>query len=417
MDCKARAGQSRPAGLERTRVAGIHVPLLLAQMLPTSAAPDALPGGSLLPHVGCAPYKPASTCAKPPSVLTVLYPCVRCPWPQRWWVQTMFAGHRVVCYEAATVDDVRQAHVVVAAFRTPKRTTDGWEFPNSLLKRLGIGGGMLVGKVLVHLDDEYGARNPRTDADWGAYCAMYAGWKHVFRNYWSEPWAARVSRSHAMNCSAICPAQHASQQPVAVHRNSAASPRVEWTPLGWSANWQPGTPPRRSSTRTSLIGFYGNEKYQLRPNRGALMAKFEKATDLKVERLLGRVGFGRGNASNYVRLMHDTRLCLQISGLSAECYRMYEAFDAGCVPVLINQFGKETATQYKFLLGTGGGRGPAPFPWGESPADLKARLGKLRDDENALDAVQAETMSWWNQSLSHFRGRVQASAWTVPVEC
>jgi hypothetical protein len=319
----------------------------------------------------------------------------------------MFAGHRVVCYETATVADVQSAQVVVAAFRNPKRISDGWEFPAPLLERLGISSKYLVGKVLVHLDDEYGARSPRTEADWQAYCALYTGWRHVFRNYWSAAWASMVGRNHAMNCSALC----------AGERISSLGPRVEWTPLGWSANWQPGHRPRRSSKRGSLVGFYGNEKYQLRPNRGALMARFEKGTDLKVERLLGRVGFGRGNASNYVRLMHDTRLCLQISGLSAECYRMYEALDAGCVPVLINQFGKETAIQYRFLLASNGGRGAAPFPWGESPSDLKARLLQLRDDSEALDRVQRNTMRWWNQSLAHVRGRLLGSAWTVPVAC
>jgi len=334
----------------------------------------------------------------------------------------MFQGHHVLCYEAATVNDVRRAHVVIAAFRNPKRTNDGWDFPTSLLRPLGIGSEMLVGKVLIHLDDEYGARNPRTNADWRAYCAMYAGWKHVFRNYWSEPWSTRVRANHAMNCSFICSSdaqsQRSTMQPPPHGRvNSAVSPRVEWTPLGWSANWQTGRRLPRASKRSVLIGFYGNEKYQLRPNRGALMARFEKATDLKVERLLGRVGFGRGNATNYARLMHDTRLCLQISGLSAECYRMYEALDAGCVPVLVNQFGKETSTQYKFLLGSGGGRGFVPFPWAETPSNLKERLSQLRDDESKLDAVQRDTIRWWNQSLSHFRARVQASAWTVPVAC
>ena len=335
----------------------------------------------------------------------------------------MFAGQRVVCYEDATAADVRGAHVVVAAFRNPKRISDGWDFP-PLLKRLGLSGSELVGKVLVHLDDEYGARNPRTEADWRNYCAMYAGWRHVFRNYWSDAFAARVGRNHAMNCSALCGAQ--TPPSGSGHRGaSAASPRVEWTPLGWSANWQPGHRPRRASERAARIGFYGNEKYQLKPNRNTLMARFERETGMKVERMLGRVGFGRGNASNYVRLMHDTQLCLQISGLSAECYRMYEALDAGCVPVLINQFGKQTATQYRFLLGerlgaaAGGAsrRPPPPFPWGETPAELKGRLEQLRDDENALNAVQRDTIRWWNASLAHVRSRVITSGSLVPVAC
>ena len=329
----------------------------------------------------------------------------------------MFAGQRFVCYASATAEDVRRAHVVVAAFRTPKRISDGWEFATSLLPRLQLAPDVLVGKVLVHLDDEYGARNPRSEADWRAYCSMYAGWRRVFRNYWSVAWAERVARNHAMNCSVICDGSGGGGGGGGRH-GSAASPRVEWTPLGWSANWQPGTHPRRSSRRAALIGFYGNEKYQLKPNRGTLIARFEKATSLEVTRQLGRVGFGRGNASNYVRMMHDTRLCLQISGLSAECYRMYEALDAGCVPVLINQFGKETATQYKFLLGRTGALA-APFPWGETADALSGRLAELRASDEALNQVQRETLRWWNASLEHFRGRVVAGGWsaTMNVVC
>ena len=311
----------------------------------------------------------------------------------------MLVGHRVVCYEDATKEDVLAAHIVVAAFKTPRRMADGWSFP-PLLEQLGLSGSALVGKVLVHLDDEYGAKTPRTEDNWRDYCAMYAGWRHVFRNYWSESWVSRVGRNHAMNCSCDAGAS--------VHGGGHAGPRVEWTPLGWSANWQPGAKPRRASRRTSgFIGFYGNEKFQLKPNRGALMGRFERETGLKVERMLGRAGFGRGNASNYVRLMHDTQMCLQISGLSAECYRMYEALDAGCVPILINQFGKETATQYKFLLGAKDvRRPPAPFPWGDTPEALKDALGRLKADEAALNSMQRDTMKWWNASLAHVRQRV-----------
>ena len=64
----------------------------------------------------------------------------------------MFAGQEVLCYEAATAEDVRRAHVIVACFKTPKRISDGWDFA-SLLGRLGLSNKEFVGKVLVHLDD------------------------------------------------------------------------------------------------------------------------------------------------------------------------------------------------------------------------------------------------------------------------
>ena len=62
------------------------------------------------------------------------------------------------------------------------------------------------------------------------------------------------------------------------------------------------------------------------------------------------------------------QLCLQVAGLSTECYRMYEALDSGCVPILVDELGGYTtaAEQYRFIL-----RGPdgaaAPSPASSSP--------------------------------------------------
>ena len=193
-------------------------------------------------------------------------------------------------------------------------------------------------------------------------------------------------------------------------------------PLGWSSNWQPrdtaAESPRRSSARSTDVGFYGNEKYQLKPNRAHLIARFERETGATVTRALGRVGFGRGNATEYVRVMHDTRYCLQISGLSAECYRMYESFDAGCLPLLVDEFGFEpgqTAAQYRFLLAGAGAHWRAPFPHAAAPRGLRETLERLARDANALDMLQLETARWWNATLSSIVARVQASARAVCV--
>ena len=342
----------------------------------------------------------------------MLYPCLRSPWTRKWWEETLFAGHRIVCNEVATVDDVRDAQVLVAAFKNPRNKREGWEFKRSILQRLHLSDGHLSGKVLVHIDDEYGARRKQTDSDWSVYCSLYSGWKHVFRNYWSEAWARMVPPSSGasswapgrLNCTEHCPSS-----------SLGVPPRVEWMPLGWSANWRPRgnqEPPRPTASRSHFIGFYGNEKYQLKPNRGALIARFEKETGVKVTRLLGRVGFGKGNLSHYEHMMHDTRLCLQISGLSAECYRMYESLDAGCVPVVVDQFGQEMDAQYRFFLGTRRRHQvPAPFPRALAPADLRDTLKKLGNSDE-LGAMQKETHAWWNHSLRHIRSRLQHVSWS-----
>ena len=151
-------------------------------------------------------------------------------------------------------------------------------------------------------------------------------------------------------------------------------------------------------------------RYQLKPNRAHLIARFERETGARVTRALGRVGFGRGNASEYVRMMHDTRFCLQISGLSAECYRMYESLDAGCVPLLIDEFGfpGQTTAQYRFLLGGPASRRRAPFPHAATPLGLKQVLLELQASTASLDAMQLETRSWWKATLLHLTSRVRA---------
>ena len=70
----------------------------------------------------------------------------------------MFAGHWLVCYEDATATDVRRAQVLFGRFRSASRPSDGWDFDAQLMPRLGLDASALRGKVLVHLDDEYGAR-------------------------------------------------------------------------------------------------------------------------------------------------------------------------------------------------------------------------------------------------------------------
>lgn len=324
----------------------------------------------------------------------------------------MFAGHRFVCNRVATAEDVREAQVLVAAFKNPREKREGWEFTTSILRRLQLTERDVAGKVLVHLDDEYGARRRQTDADWAVYCSLYAGWKHVFRNYWSEAWARMVPRTAGtqpwspgrLNCSAQCGAL-----------GKGLGTRVEWMPLGWSSNWSPSQDHefRPSTSRLHFIGFYGNEKYQLKPNRGALIARFERETGVKVTRLLGRVGFGKGNLSQYQHMMHNTQLCLQISGLSAECYRMYESLDAGCVPVVIDQFGHETEAQYRYFLGNRRRNSLSPpFPHVSVPADLREELEKMRHNPMLLGAMQLTTRSWWNHSLEQIRGRLQHVAWS-----
>ena len=108
--------------------------------------------------------------------------------------------------------------------------------------------------------------------------------------------------------------------------------------------------------------------------------------------------------------------------------------DAGCVPILINEYGNPSspsaAIQYQFLLAHGsngrvaGNRvtesavaqqrrqprlhflGHAPFPFVQAPSELHDSLARLLSDPAALDALQGATSLWWNHSLLRLRARV-----------
>ena len=78
-----------------------------------------------------------------------------------------------------------------------------------LLPRLRLSRAALVGKVLVHVDDEYCA-TPRFDdsgmLDAQNYCRLYAGFSRVFRPYWSQGWTrlAGGARGEMRGCQMPC---------------------------------------------------------------------------------------------------------------------------------------------------------------------------------------------------------------------
>ena len=136
----------------------------------------------------------------------------------------------------------------------------------------------------------------------------------------------------------------------------------------------------------------------------------------------GTPGFGKGNASEYVDKMRDTQLCLQIAGLSSECYRLYEALDAGCVPIVVDNLAAQNqataSEQYRFLLHGGGalpGDGSAaPFPHAATPGQLAELLAQLRGNGRLLDELQAKTDRWWLRTLGRIIARVISVAESDP---
>ena len=417
--------------------------------------------------------------------LHVLYPCRRHTWQRRWYVDTFFAGAVFVCDTEATIADLWRANIVVSAYENARDLGRGFQ-TEALFVRLGVADTprlrrALARKVLVHIDDEYGARSRMPIALAESLCRLYSPWGAVYRNYWSDAIHSFFGEDGARRLGPNCTAAATATAPLTIGSFNgpvAAAPKkllcntvdaappardaapfyrptaVGWVPLGWSSSWREqharaapldspkaeseeessnapretgdggefggraggaggrldGVPP--ASARSTLVGFYGNAKFKL--NRGRLIASFSTAAAVRVETTLGRGGFGKGNATEYLDKMRGTRLCLQVAGLSTECYRMYEALDSGCIPILVDELGGSTsmAEQYRVLLRGSpvDGLPPAPLLYANTSARLAPHLTRLLENTTALDELQLVTVRWWRVALRALRGRVVATA-------
>ena len=323
----------------------------------------------------------------------------------------MLPTYTHICYNNVTSTRlVASASIIMSAIAGKKSgysvaTANNRLEIDYLLDKLGLTRAVLVGKVLVHIDDEHGGSRPGPKDDEN-FCRLYSGFSRVFRPYWSQNWdrLAGGPGGRLINCTVPC---------------GLAPPAVEWTPLGWSKNWMTTaetSPPPPSSARGTEIAFYGNGKS--RTNRISLITHFEQATRIAPVTHTIRKGqsrFGKGNRTDYWWKMRNTRFCLQLPGLSAECYRMYEALDAGCVPVLPfdlgPRYGHDVQTQYRWLVGgrgsAGGEWGVAPFPHGPTSAGLADTMAMLRTDPERASRLQADATRWWQNAMAQVSGRLR----------
>ena len=109
----------------------------------------------------------------------------------------------------------------------------------------------------------------------------------------------------------------------------------------------------------------------------------------------------------YGAALRETSLCLQLPGVSAECYRLYESLEAGCVPVLVDELHPLSAVQHRGLLGGAA----APFLHARRADQLAAPLRRLAADPAALLALRAEVAAWWRGRKGAFRDVARRAVW------
>lgn len=195
--------------------------------------------------------------------------------------------------------------------------------------------------VLVHLSDE-GFRD-----DLGAYKYCNA----VIRNYWSKRLGNRAN--------------------------------VMFTPLGYKAGFaKPDHTPKPALERRYLWSFAGNSMMHRRDAMLEAMVTLPRGfTHLSSD-------FNGADALStdaYRALMDDTVVVPCPGGGNQETFRVYEALEAGCIPIV-----ERRADSDYFTLLLGQHPIPTVSNWREG-----ASLVRQLDAANDIERVRAECAEWW----------------------
>lgn len=121
-----------------------------------------------------------------------------------------------------------------------------------------------------------------------------------------------------------------------------------------------------------------------------------------------RVAVQKINQTVYHRVLLDSAFTLSPAGHNHECFRMWEAAEAGSIPVLLvnetSAFGGEVNV-------TGCSLHPdvmkAPFIWAADLPDAWRQMEELWNNEHALNARSREVRAWYNRYMTLTIGRVE----------
>lgn len=88
---------------------------------------------------------------------------------------------------------------------------------------------------------------------------------------------------------------------------------------------------------------------------------------------------------------------------SLDCFRTYEALEAGCVPIVLRETAAQPFNYYQTLFAAMGFAEPVPFPqvhdWHEA-AKLVIRLG---ESPEAIESLRVDCHRWWHRYKAHTR--------------
>ena len=261
--------------------------------------------------------------------------------------------------------------------------------------------------------------------------AKYAEWRVAFRN--NEFADSYDARSYDV-AGLAAPDERANDR--STLRDARRQGKVFWYPLGVSAQWvrlrprdaNDELPATVASSRPHFISFLGSTDKSDREARvAAVRAALAEAVDGRAQ-MLSTHGHhscydNACNNTDYVDAMRGSALSLHLPGSSADSGRLWEALEAGCIPVVVESFGPgEAAVGTDPLYGAPairatrdallplvddlGGKA-LPFVVVPDVESLVDELRRLHDDQGALDEVQEATRAWWRSVKAFYAQRFQ----------
>jgi len=280
--------------------------------------------------------------------------------------------------------------------------------------------------ALVHMSDQQ--QNPHNATMYGDF---YRRWHHVARNYhWDEGFLEELQSQGQLS---YFPLGYSS------HLKTLSYISFSKRPAGQASVHALSKEVLKPKYRPYTMSFLGNRKSG-NNKRADHLKEIEFATGRNITGQVRYDGFGKGSPQQYVDLMHKSKFCISIRGQFVECYRLYDALETGCIPVIIDEFklknylsqhseqllpiltfpwtnilgqsvtslerGEGRSNYQDFNTGGGGLHVTAPFVYVRTVAEFSALLDQLLHSESSLEALQAENMLWWDQMKKHYKAEM-----------
>jgi hypothetical protein len=171
--------------------------------------------------------------------------------------------------------------------------------------------------------------------------------------------------------------------------------RIAFIPLGYKAGFtRTNSAPKPASARQYLWSFAGDAK---KLTRGPMLETMQKLGN-GVQHLTN--GFGTDDAlsiGDYRTLMDESVLIPCPGGWSnLETFRVYEALEAGCIPIVEKRPGFDYFTT---LLG------PHPLPTFTSWSEAADKIAAWKAD-GALEALRLRCSAWWQDYKPALKHRI-----------